>query len=128
MLLRRQTDGSLRGEEASILAELASLNDAPAPLGAAAAAAAAEPGDGQLERDRPPPPPTSPPAGGAHHRVAAPPRGFGIGTGQVLWGNSGGAGWREGTSGGADADSGGADGLAHHDVNPLADASSLTAL
>ena len=98
-----QTTESLRAEEASILAELAELNrdsDSGAP-------AAAE--GTQADVVTPP-------------QLTPPPRGFGMGTGQLLWGNSRAAGWQgsEDTSG---ADENGGSGrdhvLAEQDMNPL---------
>ncbi len=105
---RVQTTESLRAEEASILAELADLNrdsDSGAP--------AAIPAEGtQADAVAPP-------------QITPPPRGFGMGSGQLLWGNSRAAFWQGGGNTADAEESGGGrvdHGLAEQDMNPLADA------
>lgn len=105
--LRVQSAESLRAEEASILAELAELNhDAGSAAPAETAPAGAQAAIAVLPQ------------------IPPPPRGFGMGTGQLLWGNSRAANWQgaESTGGARESVGGGAGGLAHQDMNPLADA------
>ena len=66
-------------------------------------------------------------------RIAPPTRGFGIGTGQLLWGNSSASSWQgNGDNAGATGsfEGVGSDGSAQQDMDPLADAviGELTAL
>ena len=100
--------GCVRREEAAILAELADLTS-----GREGDVQAEEPAEGtQAEIAGLP-------------QIAPPPRGFGIGTGQLLWGNSRAADWQAaGDTGGAEENSGGGGdhGLAEQDMNPLTDA------
>jgi hypothetical protein len=70
-----QTTESLRAEEASILAELAQLN-----RDSDSRPQAATPTEGTQQADVVTPPQSAP--------IAPAPRGFGMASGQLLWGNS----------------------------------------